>query len=72
MKPSTRCYGDSHAGRISSEGKPRRDLVVDIGVVVTSLVNMIAAMLQSESARNAAFSFCEQVMLAKETVERER
>ncbi|CAB3250604.1 unnamed protein product [Arctia plantaginis] len=50
----------------------RRDLVAAIGVGVLSLDSLIAAIVRSESAWNFAVSFCEQVMLAKETAERDR
>ncbi|CAB3241089.1 unnamed protein product [Arctia plantaginis] len=50
----------------------RRDLVAAIGVGILSLDNLIAAIVRSESAWNSAVSFYEQVMLAKETAERDR
>ncbi|CAB3247565.1 unnamed protein product [Arctia plantaginis] len=49
----------------------RRDLVAAIEVGVLSLDSLIAAIVRSESAWNSAVSFCEQVMLAKETAERD-
>lgn len=53
-------------------GEPSRDLAPAIEVRVLSLGIMIAAILRSESVWKSVVSFCEQVMLDKETAERGR
>jgi hypothetical protein len=51
---------------------PRRDLIAAIGGSDLSLPAVVTAMVGSESAWEGAVAFCEAVMLAKETAERER
>lgn len=56
----------------SAWASQRRDLIAAIGGSDLSLPAVVEAIVGGESAWEGAVAFCEQVMLAKETAERER